>query len=274
MLNVAYGILVGSLVAILYVPLFIVFYRQYFHTFDQHKLRHVAHSVEASLISSDYSNLEKGGVEYINTYDYYNMGRRHSYKTKTKNVPDKGSKITLYYISNPAKAREISDVGGKEYIPLLKIYIISWIYSMVIFIPMYIFHIDINSRILHIVIISLLSQFLTYMSFSGIHSVMNFIKKVVYDDDITEVEATLVKKGKEGVVSDYVYQYDFNGRKYYYKIKSIGNEPENIKLYIDGSPRKAKDKEVVGKINDLSWSKVFIVAWVIISLVLFIIFIR
>ena len=46
--------LIGSLVALLYVPLFIVFYRQYFYTFDQHKLRHIAHSVEASLISSDF----------------------------------------------------------------------------------------------------------------------------------------------------------------------------------------------------------------------------
>lgn len=110
-LSIAYGVLVGSLVALLYVPLFIVFYRQYFYTFDQHKLRHIAYSIEASLISSDCTKFEIDDIGYINTYDYYCRSRRHSYRTRTSSLPDNGSKIFLYYISNLGKAREIKEVG-------------------------------------------------------------------------------------------------------------------------------------------------------------------
>ena len=274
MLSIAYGILVGSLMAIVYVPLFIIFYKQYFYVFDQHKLRHIAHKVEASLISSDYTKFDNNDIGYINTFDYYCNGRRHSYKMRTNELLDNGSKILLYYISNSSKAREYEKVGGKEHIPLLKIYITAWIYSVTMWVFIYLLHIDMHNRILLFGLLSLVAQVLVYISFSVIYNITEFIKKLLHGDKVEEVDAILVKEGKPGIISNYIYQYYYRGKVYSYKIKSLGNEEQKIKLYIDGSPRKAKVREVVGNIKSMSWSRTFIIVWFIISLILFAIFIR
>lgn len=274
MLNIAYGILTGSLLAVLYVPIFFISYKKYFYAFDKNKLKHIANRVVSTVVYTEYMKYNLDNSYYINYCDYYYKGKLYTYKYKSDKLLKINSNIDLYFISNPNKAQVLKDVGGKEYTPLLKLYIISWIYSVILSMGIYLFKINLGNNIFLFLILTVVSQLLTWISYYGIYCVMNFIKKVVYSENIVEVEAKLVSKGKEGVVSTYIYNYEYNNKIYKYKLKSNGNESETIKLYFEGNPKKVYEKDIVGTIYSSNWGKIFSIFWLILSLVLLGIFIR
>lgn len=276
MLNIAYGILCGSFLAVLYVPIFFIAYKQYFYEFDKPKIKHIANKVVATVVYSEYMQSGRyGSSYYINYCDYYYNGRRYTYKCTTSEIMDINSTINLYFISNPRKVKQKRDVGGKEYIPLLKLYIISWIFSIIVCSILFLTKINLQNNFIKIGLITVIAQIIIWILYNIIYNIVNFINKIIYGDKIVEVEATLVNSGKEGTISDYTYEFKYNNKTYKYKIKSNGEEAEKIKLYFMGNPKKAnEDKEIIDTVYCSRWGKIYVISWLMLSLILLSIFIR
>lgn len=275
MLNIAYGILCGSFLAVLYIPIFFIAYKQYFYEFDRQKIKHIANKVVATVVYSEYMQDGRyGSSYYINHCDYYYNGRRYTYKCTTSEIMDINSTINLYFISNPRKVRQKRDVGGKEYIPLLKLYIISWIFSVIICSILFLLKVDFNTKFLTIATTTVIAQLLIWILYNIIYNIVNFIHKVIHGDMLEEVEATLIKSGNNGKISNYVYEFSYKNKNYKYIVKSLGGEPEKIKLYFVGNPKKAyEEKDTVDSIYSSNWGKIYVISWLILSLILLSIFI-
>lgn len=278
------GVLEGSLLAVIYMPLLVIFYKLYFYRFEQYRIKQMAHEIEAVIMESNMaSETDMSGDRYfVNRCDYYYKFRRHSYTFKTSEAMDVGKTIKLYFMSNSSKATTYKNVGSNEYIPWIKLYIISYIFSALLCVILNLYSTTLSKNIVTIVILSLVSLFLAYILVGGLFYVGDIKNRLKYGDDIDKhihsVDAELVHPNKEDMsdkLQVYKYKYKIDGVEKIYKEEARGVQSSKIKLYFLDRPKHFyKDKYTVISTERFRWGRWLVPCWFIITFLICIIFIH
>ena len=266
------GVLEGSLLAVIYMPLLVIFYKLYFYRFEQYRIKQMAHEIEAVIMESNMaSETDMSGDRYfVNRCDYYYKFRRHSYTIK------------LYFMSNSSKATTYKNVGSNEYIPWIKLYIISYVFSALLCVILNLYSTALSKNIINIVILSLVSLFLAYILVDGLFYIGDIKNRLKYGDDIDKhihsVDAELVHPNKEDMsdkLQVYKYKYKIDGVEKIYKEEARGVQSSKIKLYFLERPKHFyKDKYTVISTERFRWGRWLVPCWFIVTFLICIIFIH